>query len=201
MADLITIPSDLIDPSRHAQTLPGGPTMLRISAGNAGRYCDGLSRRNFVQLGMAGMGALSLPQILAAREAAGPTGGGRDTSLILLWLDGGPSHMDTYDMKPEAPSEYAGIWRPIKTNTPGIEVSETLPKHAAVADKFSIIRSMHHRAGDHFTGGHWMLTGRGGVSGANERRQVSRSSASVATKVTGPRRAGNARQRGRFRMR
>jgi hypothetical protein len=83
----------------------------------------------------------------------------KDTAVILLWLDGGPSHMDLYDLKPDAPAEYRGIWRPIRTNVPGVEIGELLPKQAAVADKFSIIRSLHHDNGDHFTAAHHVLTG------------------------------------------
>ncbi len=76
--------------------------------------------------------------------------------------------MDTYDMKPEAPSEYRGLWRPIPTNVPGFEITELFPKQAKVADKFSIVRSLHHDTGDHFAGGHRMLTTKDmGVSGAN----------------------------------
>jgi len=163
--------------------------MLSLPAGTSKRYCDGLSRRSFVQLGLTGLTSLSLPQLLAARSRAAATTSGKDTSVILLWLDGGPSHMDTYDMKPEAPVEYRGIWRPIKTNVPGIEVSETLPGHAKVADKYSIIRSMHHNSGDHFTGGHWMLTGRGGASGGDKVGKYPFFGA-IAAKMTGPRQSG-----------
>jgi hypothetical protein len=116
--------------------------------------------------------------------------GRKDTSVILLWIDGGPGHMDTYDMKPEAPPEYRGIWRPIKTNVPGMEVTELFPLHAKVADKFSVIRSMHHNNGDHFTAGHWMLTGRGaGVSGGATAGKYP-FFGSIATKQVGSRQAG-----------
>ena len=81
--------------------------MLRVNAGRSSSYCDGHSRRSFVQIGMAGIGTLGLPQILAAKANAAEQGAAkRDTSVILLWLDGGPGHMDTYDMKPEAPAEF-----------------------------------------------------------------------------------------------
>ncbi len=96
----------------------------------------------------------------------------KDTSVILIWLDGGPSHMDLYDMKPDAPTEYRGIWSPIKTNVPGIEISELCKEQAKVADKLSILRSLHHDNGDHFTGAHLMLTSRGGANGARHNRQV-----------------------------
>lgn len=142
--------------------------MLRIDAGNSGRYCDGLSRRSFVQLGMAGMGSLGMADILRAREAGGDRTK-REVSTILLWLDGGPSHMDLYDMKPFAPAEYRGMWTPINTNVPGMQVTELFPLQAKLADKFSIVRSLHHDTGDHFAGGHRMLTSHAmGVSGANK---------------------------------
>ncbi len=143
--------------------------MFRIDAGSAGKYCDGMNRRSFVQLGAAGMAAAGLSGMLPARaEAAARTGGKKEHSVILLWLDGGPGHMDTYDMKPDSPAEFRGLWRPIRTNVPGIEISELFPKQAQVADKFSIVRSLHHDTGDHFAGGHRMLTSKAmGVSGAN----------------------------------
>src|SRR5215813_10786921 len=123
--------------------------MFRIEAGHTGRYCDGMTRRSFVQLGVAGMATVGLGRVLQAVE--GPTGRKKDTSVILLWLDGGPSHMDLYDMKPDAPEEYRGIWRPIRTNVPGMEITELFPKQAKVADKFSIVRSLYHDDGDHYS--------------------------------------------------
>lgn len=161
--------------------------MIQIDAGRSSRYCDGHRRRSFLQVGMAGMGSLGLPGLLRAREAS--PGTRKDTSVILLWLDGGPSHHDTYDPKPDAPREYAGIWNPISTNVPGIDFCEMLPRHATIADKFSVVRSVHHRTGDHFTGGHWMLTGRGGVNGAMKAGK-SPFFGGIATKVTGARQSG-----------
>jgi uncharacterized protein (DUF1501 family) len=162
--------------------------MFRLPLGSAARYCDGVNRRSFLQLGVAGMGAFGLGDLLRARAAEG-TNRNKQTSLILLWLDGGPAHMDTYDPKPEAPAEYRGIWRHIPTTVPGMNVSEMFPKHAQVAHHFSLIRSMHHDTGDHFTGGHWMLTGRGGVSGAMTAPKDP-FFGSFITKVTGPRQPG-----------
>ena len=161
--------------------------MLRIDGGPAGTYCDGLTRRNFVQIGLTGLASLSLPQILRAKEAAGASR--KDTAVILLWLDGGPSHMDMYDLKPEAPPEYRGIWQPIRTNVPGVEITELFPAQAKVADKFAILRSIHHPSGDHFTGAHLMLTGRDGANGGDTSGK-SPSIASMATRVLGPRKAG-----------
>lgn len=141
--------------------------MFRIEAGKTSRYCDGMNRRSFVQLGVAGMASVGLSGVLRARASAAAYEK-KNTSAILIWLDGGPGHMDMYDMKPDAPSEYRGLWRPIPTNVPGIEITELFPKQAKIADKFSIVRSLHHDTGDHFAGGHRMLTTKDmGVSGAN----------------------------------
>jgi hypothetical protein len=165
--------------------------MFRIPLGSTPRYCDGHSRRSFLQIGVAGMGSIGLSQMLRLKEASAAAGGTKkDTSVILLWLDGGPGHMDMYDMKPEAPPEYRGIWRPIKTNVSGMEITELYPRQAKIADTFSIVRSLHHDSGDHFTGGHWMLTGRNaGVSGANNVGKYP-FFGSIATKILGPRRPG-----------
>lgn len=165
--------------------------MRVVSKGpESSRYCDGLSRRSFVQAGLWGMGAMGMADVLRAKDASRRSGSSaKDTSLILLWLDGGPSHMDTYDMKPDAPAEYRGIWRPIDTNVPGVQVTELFPLQAKIADRYSVIRSMHHDNGDHFTGGHWMLTGRGEVSGGNTPGRYPYFGA-IATKMAGPRQKG-----------
>src|SRR5579884_1094847 len=139
--------------------------MFRLNLGRSPRYCDGLSRRSFLALGIAGLAQVSLAQLARAREASEAK---KDTSVILLWLDGGPSHMDLYDMKPDAPEEYRGIWRPIRTRVPGFDITELFPKQARVTHLFSMVRSLHHNDGDHFGGGHRMLTAKHlGVSGAN----------------------------------
>jgi hypothetical protein len=143
--------------------------MFRVDLGSTRRYCDGISRRSFLQLGVAGMASVGLPQLLHARAQSSPTAGSKkNTSVILIWLDGGPSHMDLYDMKPEAPEEYRGIWKPMRTKVAGFDITELFPRQAQVTDKFSIVRSLHHDTGDHFAGGHRMLTAKDmGVSGAN----------------------------------
>jgi hypothetical protein len=140
--------------------------MIRVDLGSTGRYCDGMSRRNFLQLGVAGMASVGLGSLLRAR-AESPISARKKTSVILIWLDGGPSHLDLYDMKPDAPAEYRGLWKPIRTRVPGFDITEMFPRQAKHTDKFSIVRSLHHDTGDHFAGGHRMLTTKDmGVSGA-----------------------------------
>ena len=161
--------------------------MLRIQADRSRPYCDGLSRRSFVQLGVAGMSTLPLANVLRAQAAERSSS---KRSAILIWLDGGPSHLDLYDLKPTAPAEYRGIWNPIRTNVSGIEMTELFPLQAKVADKFSIVRSLHHDTGDHFAGGHRMLTTKEmGVSGANTAGKFP-SIGSIVTQQLGPREVG-----------
>jgi hypothetical protein len=129
-------------------------------------HCLGpVSRRQFLKIGALSLGGVGLGGPLPLRARAGDTGpGAPDTSVILIWLPGGPPHLDTYDMKPEAPAEYRGDFRPIKTNVPGIEVCELLPLHARVADKFTLVRSIAHKFADHGGGHKRFLTGRDPMS-------------------------------------
>jgi hypothetical protein len=164
--------------------------MFTIQAGRTRTYCDGLSRRSFLKVGVAGMASISLADVLRAKAESAALGqGAKNTSVVLIWLDGGPSHMDMYDMKPEAPAEYRGIWRPIKTNVSGFEISELFPLQAKIADQFSIVRSLWHNDGDHFGGAHRMLTGRPGANGADQTAK-SPSIGSIVARACGPRGAG-----------
>jgi uncharacterized protein (DUF1501 family) len=120
--------------------------------------CGGPSRRDFVRLGTAslfGFG-LTLPDLLRAQTASRPA---RDISLILVFLKGGLSTIDTLDMKPDAPAEFRGDFRPINTNVTGVQVCEHLPRLARHLDKFSLIRSFRHHNSDHGPADHFMLTG------------------------------------------
>jgi len=113
-----------------------------------------------MEIGGAACG-LGLAGMLEAQAKSAPKGqSGKDTSVIFVWLPGGPPHMEMYDMKPEAPKEYRGDFMPIKTNVPGMEVCELLPHHAKIADKYNIIRSIHHGFSDHGGGHKRFLTGR-----------------------------------------
>jgi hypothetical protein len=137
--------------------------MIRVDAGGAGT-----SRRSFLQVGATGLASFALPGLFQARRASAANGGrAKDTRVILVWLDGGPSHMDLWDLKPDAPADYRGFWRPIPTNVAGMQLTELFPKQAKQAHRFSIIRSIRHDDGDHFGGAHRILTGRGGANGAD----------------------------------
>jgi uncharacterized protein (DUF1501 family) len=136
--------------------------MIRLDAEAPATFCDGLSRRDFLHAGSIAPLGLTLPMMQAA--AAGRDS---DVNCIMLFLVGGPSQIDTFDPKPKAPAEVRGPFSTIKTNVPGIDVSEILPKTAKHADKFSLIRSVYHTAAAvHDTGHQMMQTGRlftGGV--------------------------------------
>jgi hypothetical protein len=107
---------------------------------------------------MLGLGGVCLADVLAGRSAAGTPG--TDTAVILLYLHGGPSHLETYDLKPDAPAEYRSIFRPIHTNVPGIDLCELFPLQARVADRFVLVRSLHHDVNIHSDGGIVVLTGK-----------------------------------------
>ena len=110
-------------------------------------FCDRLSRRNFLRIGTLGLGGLTLPQLLKAESASGSR---RSTkSVIMIYLVGGAPHQDMFDLKPLAPKEVAGPWRPIETNVPGFEICEAFPQLAGMADKFSVIRSLVGNQADH----------------------------------------------------
>src|SRR5262245_25451337 len=111
-------------------------------------------RRDFVRIGSLGMLGLNLADYFRLQGADT-----KDRSCILIWLSGGPSPTDLWDMKPDAPVEFRGTFKPIPTNVPGIHISEILPLTAKVADKFTIIRSMTGREGEHEQAMTHMLTG------------------------------------------
>ncbi len=143
------------------------------------------SRRAF--LGLAPFG-LTLPDILALR-AAQPAAERRDTAVILYWMAGGPSHIDTYDMKPHAPVEVRGPFKPIATKTPGVSVCDLLPRQANLADKFSIVRSFRHTNADHFDASHWVQTGHHEVK-VMGRGQPHPAQGAVVSRVRGANRPG-----------
>ena len=129
-----------------------------------GNRCSGpIGRRSFLEFGglsVLGLGASDFMRFKAEASSTTAIFEDRDTSVIFIWLPGGMPHMETYDMKPDAPAEYRGVFSPVKTNVPGIEVCEHLPRHTKIADKFTIVRSIHHEFGDHGGAHKRMMTGR-----------------------------------------
>src|SRR4051812_2047013 len=154
--------------------------MLTITCGTKQRYCDGVSRRSFLQVGAMGIGGLTLAGLLRAEAEAG--NGSSQKAIINIHLGGGPSHQDMFDLKPDAPREFRGEFSPIKTNVAGIEICEHMPLLAQMADKYSVIRSlvgMHEDHSNFHTQTGW---------GRNELRNVGGrpSIGSVVAKLQGP---------------
>ncbi|MDB5388225.1 MAG: hypothetical protein JWM11_3871 [Planctomycetaceae bacterium] len=116
------------------------------------------SRRCFLQVGALGVGGLSFANVCAGRAATAYSN--LQTSVILLYLHGGASQLETYDLKPSAPSSYRSVFEPIATNVPGLDICELFPRQAQIADKFSLVRSIHHDIGIHSDGGILVLTGK-----------------------------------------
>lgn len=124
-----------------------------------------MQRRTYLKLGLAGLAGGSFLDLVALRQANADSSNGssksekKPSNCILIWMDGGPTHFETFDPKPDAPSEIRGEFQPIATNVPGMQICEHLPKLAAIADKYSIIRSVCHNQGNHGAGNHYMMTG------------------------------------------
>src|SRR5947207_11537135 len=116
--------------------------MVRVSPVNSPVPCSGpMGRRAFLRIGSLAFGGLALSDLLRLRAAE--TGQpAANTSVIFLWLSGGPSHLETYDLKPDAPAEIRGEFRPIRSAVPGLELCEHFPLQARIADKFTLIRSI-----------------------------------------------------------
>lgn len=121
--------------------------------------CHGpLKRREFLRIGSLALGGLALPELLKARAAASASS--PDTSVILFWMWGGPSQLETYDCKPDAPSEYRGPLRPIKTTVPGLDICEVFPLQARLGHRMALVRSLHHTMASHNDGSIELLTGK-----------------------------------------
>ncbi|WP_406699376.1 DUF1501 domain-containing protein [Singulisphaera sp. Ch08] len=121
-----------------------------------------ISRRTAIRLGGIGLGGLTLPELFRMEktsQAGVSAPKGRAKSVIILFLSGGPAHQDMWDLKPDAPEEVRGTFRPIDTNVPGIAISEHLPRMAGLADKYAILRSVHHRQSGHPAAAYWMMVG------------------------------------------
>ncbi len=161
--------------------------MLKI-VGSSATDCSGVTRRNFLQAGVLGLGGLSLADLGRLRASA--PADTRDTSVILFWLSGGPGHMETWDPKPDAVAQFRGPFGAIRTRVPGVLFGELLPETARVADQLAVLRSVNHGTGDHTKANHWMLTGYEGpafnVPDFKVQRRPSLGSATARLRGPGP---------------
>jgi hypothetical protein len=148
------------------------------------------SRRSFLKVGGLALGGLTLPWMLRQRARAGETGSSwlPHKSVILIWQAGGPSHIDMYDLKPNAPAEFRGEFKPTATSVPGIQISEHLPKQARIMEKLAILRSAYHTNAGHGMGSQWMLTGYQPTIEVND--NIYPSTGSVVAKMRGPNEPG-----------
>ncbi len=147
--------------------------------GGGHRYCDGISRRSFLRVGSLAMGGLALPGLLQAEQRTGRASG---KAVIMVYLSGGLSHHDSFDLKPQAPREIAGEFRPIATRVPGVHISEHLPRLAALMDKLAVVRSVVGLRDEHSS--YQTLTG---YTMTPARREGRPNVCSVAARVLGPR--------------
>ncbi len=153
---------------RELAHLSGELDMLSFEGKGSAHTCNGVTRRDFLQVGTLGAVGLSLPRYLAAKEQGAIDKKHDDRACIMIFNLGAPSQLDTFDMKPDAPSEIRGPFKPIKTASGEFELSEILPRHAKVADKFSLVRSCYHTgAAVHDAGWQMMQTGRQFTGGVN----------------------------------
>src|SRR5437870_6822983 len=142
--------------------------MLKLTGRGSITTCDGITRRDFLQVGALGAVGLTLSKFAALQAAGAVAKGNDEKSCIMIFNLGAPSQLDTFDMKPNAPAEIRGPFKPIKTNNPEIQISEILPLHAKLADKFSLVRTCYHTAAAvHDTGHQMMQTGRLFTGGVN----------------------------------
>ncbi len=134
--------------------------MLTIVTNRRAGCCDGLSRRDFIRIGSFAAAGLSLPTLLRARAQAAAQGRAtRDTAVVWLWLGGGATHVETFDPKMDAPSEYRSTVGAVNTTIPGVQLGGLLPKMASVAHYMAFVRSFSHRNAGHAGGTHWVMTG------------------------------------------
>lgn len=168
--------------------------MLRLTLPNGVRFCDGYTRREVLQIGTASALGLALPDLLQRLARASSHQRAKARSVIILFLSGGPSHLDTFDMKPDAPEEIRGTFRPIRTKVAGLQICEHFARTARLANKLVVIRSMHHTTGNHPAASYWMMTGSPLARPAPQSVALSREDrphlGSVLAKFLGPRRKG-----------
>jgi len=156
--------------------------MLDI-VGQAYRNCDGITRRDALRVGALALGGLTLSHFFRSKAQAQPRGF-KDTAVIQIFMGGGPSHLDMYDLKPDAPAEIRGEFKEISTRVPGIRISEHLPLQAAAMDKIAIVRSITHHNSSHLPSSHFVLTGHEPAGEITS--NINPSSGSIVAKLRGP---------------
>jgi hypothetical protein len=160
--------------------------MLNLWGSRQKLHCDGTTRRDFLKVGALGMGTFMLPDLLRARAQAASSGSpAKNTSVIWLWLGGGPTQVETFDPKMSAPAEYRSTVGAVKTNVPGIEIGGVLPKMAKVADRMAFVRSFAHNNSGHGGGTHWVMTGYDYPPADNNQVPVKPGLGSVLARVRG----------------
>src|SRR5215471_16419629 len=168
---------------------------LRISTmwsivGKPNQTCDGVSRRTMLQVGTLTGAGLALPDLLKLRASAAGSEAPKQRSAILVYLPGGPSHIESFDPKPEAQAEIRGPFSPIATSVPGVQISETLPQLAKIADKYSLVRSCCHENSGHGGGQRYVQTGYKSASLEDELPHDYPALGAIVSKVRGPMHGG-----------
>src|SRR5580765_5447512 len=160
--------------------------MISIFGDRGSRDCDGTTRRDFLKVGTLGMSGLGLPALLAARAHAARSGlAVKDTSVVWLWLGGGPTHVETFDPKMSAPSEFRSVTGEVASVLPGVTLGGTFPEMARVAGKLAFVRSFAHRNSGHGGGTHWVMTGYDNRQVDNGGKPTRPSMGSIAARVRG----------------
>src|SRR5262249_21576607 len=137
-----------------------GGSMFNVLSNRQVPQCDGSTRRDFLKAGVLGMGGLTLANLMQARAQASQQGRStRSTSVVCLWLGGGPTHVEPFDPKMTAPAEFRSTVGAVQTNVTGIELGGAFPRMARVADKMAFVRSFAHSNSGHGGGTHWVMTG------------------------------------------
>src|SRR6059058_4641271 len=163
--------------------------MLTIHEPRSASHRPGITRRSFLRVGALTLGGLTLSDVLRLRAESPAAGRPRQKSVIMIHLSGGPSHLDMYDMKPTAPSEYRGEFRPIRTNVPGMHLCELMPRQAKIADRFALLRGVRftelHTANEFYSGYPWQESPRASAPGEARRPALG----SIVSRVRGTRTA------------
>jgi hypothetical protein len=161
--------------------------MLNLFGSRKGTNCDGTTRRDFLKVGALGLGGFMLPDLLKARATAAAAGQAtKNTSVVWIWLGGGPTHVETFDPKMSAPAEFRSTVGAVKTSIPGVEIGGVFPKMAQVADRMAFVRSFAHRNSGHGGGTHWVMTGYDFPPADNGQGQVKPGFGSILSRHRGP---------------